>query len=127
MVMAASSARGDQVHQHLMQTRDADVRICGANGNDFHMIRLRCGDAPGVACRIAVEKAKHAETLHARQKKPRHAGLGTLVARQQHVTPDGLVALLGKTTERREWDRERLGRQLGSRREGRGASISGFF
>ena len=110
-----------------MQTRDADVRICGANGNDFHVKRRRRGDAPGLACRIAVEKAKHAEPLHARQKKPRHAGLGTSVARQQHVTPDDLVALLGKTTERHEWDRGRRGKKLGSRRDRRGASISGFF
>lgn len=103
------------------------MSICGTDGNDFH-VKLVChGEAPGLAIGIAVEEAEHAEPLHACQKKPRDAGLGTVAAWQQHVTADRFVALLGKAAESRERCRGRLRGRLRRGHEGRGTSVSGFF
>jgi hypothetical protein len=108
--MAASSARDDQVRKNLIQARGTHASICGTYGNDFHLKPVCHDDAPGLTFRIAIKEPEHAEPLHACQKKPRHARLGTVATWQQHVTPNRFVPVLGKTAESREWGRARLRR-----------------
>lgn len=76
--------------------------VCGTDGDHFHLKAIRRDHAPGCALRIVIVQAEHAEPLDTGKQEPRHARLGPVTARQEHVAPHGLVALLRQIADGQE-------------------------
>ncbi len=73
-----------------------------ANGNHLHLMLFDSAPAPGSAQRIPVKQAQESIASEAPQTEARRCSPPLLIAGQEHIGPQGFVALLHWPVPRQE-------------------------